>query len=78
MTHATVFSAEIVDTLIFLAHQFLSLEIKSVIALKRTKVEDLTTLKTAGLPQALPAEAFVPATNYGLRIFDYPPLRSSS
>ena len=74
----TIFSAEIVHTLIFLAHRFLSLAMKSVIALKRTKVEDLTTLKTAGLPQALPAEAFVPATNYGLRIFDYPPLRSSS
>ena len=51
----TIFSAEIVHTLIFLAHQFLSLEMKSVIALKRTKVEDLITLKTADLPQALPA-----------------------
>ena len=74
----TIFSAETVHTLIFLAHQFLSLEMKSVISLKRTKVEDLTTLKTAGLPQALPAQAFAPATNYGLRFFDYPPLGSSS
>lgn len=74
----TIFSAEIVHTLIFLAYQFLSLEMKSVIALKRTKVEYLTTLKTADLPQALPAQAFAPATNYGLRFFDYPPLRSSS